>query len=154
MLGASKRLLLLNNAGRRFYQRSASVERVLSARLLRPNLSLPKNGRVEHLLSKQKQRTFTALSGTKFDALDAEETGVDAKREDAEHEQEMKHGNGAVEATSQPKGTNRSYRNRDGKFRNYSNSDYQNVESLRIDFLKLAENPGRYRLCSLQKCCC
>ena len=142
MLGASKRLLHLKNAGGRFYQRSVSINRVLSYRIRDANSTVHRGVRLDLPVSREIKYTFSTLSGSKLDAVNAEEAGIAGTSVNTECVQKDSENGVQAEPVIRKSSTNRFYRYREERFRNYSSSDYQSAEALRKDFQKLMENSG------------
>lgn len=136
MFRASNRLLLLSNIGRRASQRSVRLNHVLSTHVLRPTSSCPR-----HIISREGRCNYVVLSGSRFDVANAKSSENDSSIEAApEHGQE-----GHVEedlGASQRNLRNREYRSTNVKFKNYSNSDYQDAASLRKEFNNVLEKQG------------
>ena len=146
MLGASKRLLHLNTAGRRFCQRSICIDRILSYRLLTTNSTVHRGSRLYLPVCRKIEQNFVTLSGIQFDAVNAEEAGITGANENTQHDRKNQQQDGETETLTRRSGNNTYYRYREEKFRNYSNSDFHNAETLRKEFQKLMENPGIKKL--------
>lgn len=135
MLGASKRLSLLSNVGRRLYQKGARAERALSGNLLRPSNVELGAGKVGPLLARGKRQTFVTLSGTNYDAVSVEESNHHATNEVASEPGTENSNSENFETEVRPKNTKRAAgRYGERKFKNYSSSEYLNAASLKRDF--------------------
>ena len=146
MLGASKRLLHLNTAGRRFCQRSISIDRVLPYRLLVTNSAVHRGSRLYLPVCRKTEQNFVTLSGAKFDAVNVEEAGIAGANENIQYDRKNQQQDGEAETLTRRSGNNTYYRYREEKFKNYSNSDFYNAETLRKEFQTLMENPGIKKL--------
>ena len=142
MLGASKRLLRLNNAGRTLCQRSASSSQISSYRISTSNYAVHRDGRLHLPVFRKIECSFPALSGARLKATNVEEAPIAGLSESTDVDEKNEE-NSVGEAVTRPTSNfTRFYRQKEERFRNYSNIDYQNADALRKEFQKLTDNPG------------
>jgi len=141
MLGASKRLLHFNNAGRRLCQRSISNCRISSYRIYTSNYAVNRGGRLDLPVFRKIECYFSALSGAKLKATNVEEATIAGSSESTDVDEKDEETSVGETVTRPTSNFTKFYRQREERFRNYSNSDYQNADALRKEFQKLTDNP-------------
>ena len=142
MLGASKRLLHFNNAGRKLCQRSISNCRISSYRIYTSNYAVNRGGRLDLPVFRKIECYFSALSGAKLKATNVEEATIAGSSESTDVDEKDEETSVGETVTRPTSNFTKFYRQREERFRNYSNSDYQNADALRKEFQKLTDNPG------------
>lgn len=165
MLSASKKITCLNNAVKRlFASRSLNV----SANSIHAGRNWPKNDRPTFRLDFRPnstpnfatRNTYVTLTSSRFEVANQAEAATETKTaEDLKSSELKEEFSDIVEKKSRSsENVTRSKRQGSsrpistGRFRNYSYSDYQTVESLRQEFEELLNKQGalisRFNFCS------